>query len=63
MAGIARRVTDKRVLRLIGAFLKVGALENGLVSPGGEGTPPVPSTRSPPSSGWTPSQRVQPMVV
>jgi RNA-directed DNA polymerase len=39
MAAIARRVTDKRVLRLIGAFLKVGVLENGLVSPGEEGTP------------------------
>jgi hypothetical protein len=34
MAAIAWRVTDKRVLRLIGAFLKVGAMENGLVSPG-----------------------------
>jgi RNA-directed DNA polymerase len=39
MAAIARRVTDKRVLRLIGAFLKVGVLENGLVSPAKEGTP------------------------
>jgi RNA-directed DNA polymerase len=39
MATIARRVTDKRVLRLIGAFLKVGVLENGLVSPAEEGTP------------------------
>jgi RNA-directed DNA polymerase len=38
MAAIARRVTDKRVLRLIGAFLKVGVLENGLVSPAEEGT-------------------------
>jgi len=37
MKTIARRVTDKRVLRLIGAFLKVGVLENGLVSPAGEG--------------------------
>ena len=27
MHAIARRVTDKRVLRLIGAFLKVGVLE------------------------------------
>jgi len=27
MTAIARRVTDKRVLRLIGAFLKVGVLE------------------------------------
>src|SRR5438045_9664471 len=32
-------MTDKRVLRLIGAFLKVGVLENGLVSPAEEGTP------------------------
>jgi RNA-directed DNA polymerase len=39
MAAIARRVTDKRVLRLIGAFWKVGVLENGLVSPAEEGTP------------------------
>jgi RNA-directed DNA polymerase len=39
MAAIARRVTDKRVLQLIGAFLKVGVLENGLVSPAEEGTP------------------------
>jgi RNA-directed DNA polymerase len=39
MHAIARRVTDKRVLRLIGAFLKVGVLENGLVSPAEEGTP------------------------
>src|ERR1700757_1566208 len=39
MAAIARRVTDKRVLRLIGAFLKVGVLENGLVSPTEQGTP------------------------
>ncbi len=39
MAAIARRVTDKRVLRLIGASLKVSVLENGLVSPAEEGTP------------------------
>src|SRR5450755_3557058 len=39
MAAIARRVTDRRMLRLIGAFLKVGVLENGLVSPAEEGTP------------------------
>jgi RNA-directed DNA polymerase len=39
LAAIARRVADKRVLRLIGAFLKVGVLENGLVSPAEEGTP------------------------
>ena len=39
MAAIARRVTDKRMLQLIGAFLKVGVMENGLVSPAEEGTP------------------------
>ena len=39
MAAISRRVTDKRVLRLIGAFLKVGVMEDGLVSPAEEGTP------------------------
>jgi RNA-directed DNA polymerase len=39
MAATARRVTDKRVLRLIGAFLKVGVMENGLVSSAEEGTP------------------------
>jgi RNA-directed DNA polymerase len=39
MAAMARRVTDKRVLRLMGAFWKVGVLENGLVSPAEEGTP------------------------
>jgi len=39
MTALARRVTDKRVLRLIGAFLKVGVMEEGLVSPAEEGTP------------------------
>ena len=39
MAAIARRISDKRMLRLIGAFLKVGVMENGLVSPAEEGTP------------------------
>ena len=39
MRAIARRVTDKRMLRLIRTFLKVGVLENGLVSPAEEGTP------------------------
>src|SRR2546425_13231015 len=38
IAAIARRGTDKRVLRVIGAFLKVGVLENGLVRPAEEGT-------------------------
>jgi len=39
MAAIARRISDKRVLRWIGAFLKVGVREEGLVSPAEEGTP------------------------
>ena len=39
MAAIARRVSDKRMLRLIRAFLESGVMENGLVSPVGEGTP------------------------
>ena len=39
MTAIARRLSDKRVLRLIGAFLKVGVMEDGLVSPAEEGTP------------------------
>jgi RNA-directed DNA polymerase len=32
-------VSDKRVLRLIRAFLKAGVMEDGLVSPVDEGTP------------------------
>jgi RNA-directed DNA polymerase len=32
-------VTDKRVLKLIRAFLKSGVMEDGLVSPVDEGTP------------------------
>ena len=39
MAAIARRVNDKRMLKLIRAFLKSGVMENGLVSPVEEGTP------------------------
>jgi RNA-directed DNA polymerase len=39
MAKIAERVGDKRVLKLIRAFLTVGVMEGGLVSPGDEGTP------------------------
>ena len=39
MARVAARVTDKRVLRLIRAFLKAGVMEGGLVSPVDEGTP------------------------
>src|SRR3974377_609856 len=39
MARVAARVTDKRVLKLIRAFLKSGGMEDGLVSPVDEGTP------------------------
>ena len=39
MATIAKRVGDKRLLRLIRAFLNAGVMENGLVSPTDEGTP------------------------
>ena len=39
MAKIAERVSDKRLLKLIRAFLTAGVLENGLVSPVDEGTP------------------------
>jgi RNA-directed DNA polymerase len=39
MGRIARRVGDKRLLKLIRAFLNAGVMENGLVSPSVEGTP------------------------
>src|ERR1700687_830849 len=39
MGQIAKRVEDKRLLKLIRAFLHAGVMENGLVSPSVEGTP------------------------
>ncbi len=39
LAAVAKRVADKRMLKLIRAFLKAGVMENGLVSPVDEGTP------------------------
>jgi RNA-directed DNA polymerase len=39
MGQIAKRVRDKRLLRLIRAFLNAGVMENGLVNPSVEGTP------------------------
>jgi RNA-directed DNA polymerase len=39
MGQIAKRVEDKRLLKLIRAYLNAGVMENGLVSPSGEGTP------------------------
>src|SRR6516165_3664564 len=39
MGQMAKRVADKRLLKLIRAFLNAGVMENGLVSPSVEGTP------------------------
>jgi RNA-directed DNA polymerase len=39
MSAVARRVRDKRMRKLIRAFLTAGVLEGGLVSPVDEGTP------------------------
>lgn len=39
MAAVAERVADKRMLKLIRAFLKAGVMEDGLVSPVDEGAP------------------------
>jgi RNA-directed DNA polymerase len=39
MGEIAKRVEDKRLLKLIRAFLNAGVMENWLVSPSMEGTP------------------------
>ena len=39
MGQIAKRVEDKRLLKLIRAFLNAGVMENGVVSPSVEGTP------------------------
>lgn len=39
MGEVAKRIADKRVLRLIRAYLNAGVMENGLVSAMEEGTP------------------------
>jgi RNA-directed DNA polymerase len=39
MGRVAKRVADKRLLKLLRAYLNAGVMENGLVSPTDEGTP------------------------
>jgi RNA-directed DNA polymerase len=39
MGAVAKRITDKRVLKVIRAFLNAGVMEGGLVGPSVEGTP------------------------
>src|SRR6201998_328122 len=39
MGQVAKRIRDKRLLKLIRAFLNAGVMEDGLVSPSVEGTP------------------------
>jgi RNA-directed DNA polymerase len=39
MGQVAKRITDRRLLRLLRAFLTAGVLADGLVSPTDEGTP------------------------
>jgi RNA-directed DNA polymerase len=39
MDRVARRISDKRMLRLIRAYLNAGVMENGLVGPTDEGVP------------------------
>src|SRR5229473_74581 len=61
MGQIAKRVEDKRLLKLIRAFLNAGVMENGLVSPSVEGTPQrgplTPLTQKVTSNlnGWSPA--------
>jgi retron-type reverse transcriptase len=39
MSRLARRIKDKRILKLIRRFLQAGIMEDGVVSPRVEGTP------------------------
>lgn len=54
MARVSERVSDKRVLRLIRAFLRAGVMEDGLVRPTEEGYAarrPPPPAEPPPAPG------------
>jgi RNA-directed DNA polymerase len=59
MGEVAKRMTDKRVLKVIRAYLNAGVMENGLVNPIDEGTPQggplTPPTQSQTLSlnGWS----------
>ena len=52
MARVARKVRDKRLLRLIGRYLRAGVMVEGLIQMTDEGTPQMPplSRRTEPSS-------------
>lgn len=39
MSRVARKVSDKRALKLIGRYLRAGVMDGGLIKPGTEGTP------------------------
>jgi RNA-directed DNA polymerase len=56
MGQIAKRVEDTRLLTLIRAFLNVGVMENGLVSPSVEGTPQAISASAKRRRGWSTSR-------
>ena len=57
MARMARRIGDKRMLKLVRAFLTAGVMEDGLVSPVDEGTRKGvrshPCCRTSCSTNWT----------
>jgi RNA-directed DNA polymerase len=64
MGEVAKRITDKRVLKLLRAYLNAGVMENGLVSAMEEGTPQggplTPPTQSQTLSlnGWSRTREV-----
>ena len=51
MGRIAKRIEDKRLLKLIRTFLNAGVMENGLVSPSGGRDPTGWSDHSPYAKG------------